>query len=347
MNRSKLLGLAMIVFTGGCTNREDSSPTVANALPPTPWIPAAAAHAGLGTPPERGTLSCRAAVDAALGALAEGADALDAAVAGVRVLEDDPQLNAGLGSRVRLDGETVQMDATLMHSDGRFGAVGVVERVQNPIRVARAVIDTPHLVIAGDGATRLARASGLPDFEPATEDRRLQVERLRKRLMARDFKGLDGWKDYDWTEDWNFKKSLVDLGIEADFDTVGVIVRDAQGHFAVGLSTGGGAIMLRGRIGDVPVYGAGAWAGERGAVAATGTGERIMEQLTARGVHHALEDGERPQVAADHAVDAVVSDGGAVGLIVLTPKSVVMAADRSMAWAGRELGSPTWLGTEP
>src|SRR5687768_6186122 len=88
-----------------------------------PKAPAAAiAHAGVGTGPEHSD-GPRKAVDAALAALEAGADPLDAAVAGAAILEDDPRFNAGTGSRVRIDGVTVQMDASLMRSDGKFAAV--------------------------------------------------------------------------------------------------------------------------------------------------------------------------------------------------------------------------------
>src|SRR5687768_12941689 len=97
---------------------------------------AAIAHAGVGSGPALSD-GPRKAVDAALAALESGADPLDAAVAGAVILEDDPRFNAGTGSRVRIDGATVQMDASLMRSDGKFSAVAAIERVKNPIVVAR------------------------------------------------------------------------------------------------------------------------------------------------------------------------------------------------------------------
>src|SRR5829696_161301 len=101
-------------------------------------IPAAVAHGGVGTPGEHSD-GCRTAVDRALAVLASTGDPLEAAVAGAIVLEDDPRYNAGTGSIVRLDG-AVQMDASVMESGGRFGAVAGVERVKNPVLVARAVL---------------------------------------------------------------------------------------------------------------------------------------------------------------------------------------------------------------
>jgi len=75
--------------------------------------------------------------------LRRGGRALDAVVESIVVLEDDPRLNAGTGSRMRIDGRT-QMDAALMDGDLEAGGVAAIERVKNPIRVARDVFGTPH-----------------------------------------------------------------------------------------------------------------------------------------------------------------------------------------------------------
>jgi len=128
-------------------------------------------HAGVGTPPERGD-GAQAAADSAFAALRLGAPALQAAIAGTVEMEDDPRYNAGTGANIRLDGKTIQMDAALMTGDGRFAAVAVIERVRNPIRVARAVLDTPHLLLAGDGATRSPTASASRTSYPPAPRRR-------------------------------------------------------------------------------------------------------------------------------------------------------------------------------
>src|SRR5580692_4598132 len=151
-------------------SKADAAPTSASsALPPTPWKAGAIAHGGVGSPPEWSD-GCRLAVDAAMKVVEAGGDPVDAAVAGVVVMEDDPRFNAGTGARVRLDGKSIQMDASVMRSDGKFGAVAGIERVKNPVRVARAVMDSPHLLLQGDGATRFARTLGMPDYDPTTPE---------------------------------------------------------------------------------------------------------------------------------------------------------------------------------
>jgi beta-aspartyl-peptidase (threonine type) len=353
-------GVAVVVLLalGGCKKGDEQEPAKPPSLEqddatpgkrmPDPIVAGAIAHGGVGSGPERAD-GCRAAVDAALAVLEKGGAPLDAAVAGVMVMENDPRYNAGTGSRVRLDGKTVQMDAGVMTSDGRFGGVAVIERVKNPILVAQAVRDTPHLLIGGDGATRFARTLGFEDYDPATDERKQQAAKIVEKLRRKDPKLEDAWRGFDWRKHWNFEATLKELGLdEADIghDTVGVAVRGADGTYAVALSTGGTSITLRGRIGDTPILGAGLYAGPRGAVAATGKGERIIEAAASRTVHDLLRDGKGAQNAADQVVN-LIKDKGSIGLIVVDRYNMIAAADRPMAWAARELGSKEWLGPDP
>lgn len=315
------------------------------SLPRPPWKAAAIAHGGVGSPPARSD-GCRAAVDAALAVLEAGGDPLDAAVAGVVIMEDDPRFNAGTGSRVRIDGATVQMDASVMDSSGRFGAVAVIEGVKNPVKVARAVADTPHLLLAGDGATRFARTLGMPPYDPATEEMRAATAAIQEQLRRADPSLPASWKDFNWRSKWNFERTLEEAGLaekDAGSDTVGVVVRAADGRFAGALSTGGTAITLRGRVGDVPIFGAGLYAGGKGATAATGRGERIVEAGLARSVHEWLEAGASAADAAERAVRELKGKGE-IGVIVADPVDLAAAADRPMAWAAREAGSRDWKG---
>jgi beta-aspartyl-peptidase (threonine type) len=267
-------------------------------------------------------------------------------VAGVVVLEDDARFNAGTGSVVRLDG-SIQMDASVMSSDGRFGAVAGIERVKNPILVALAVRDTPHLLLAGDGATRFARTLGHAEHDPTTPERVAAMELLKARLGGADPTLPEFWRSDDWRQRWNYALSPEALGIGPaqrlrGSDTVGVVVRAPDGRYAAALSTGGTAAMLRGRVGDVPLFGAGLFVGPAGAVAATGTGERITEVLLARTVLDWLQAGATPGEAATRGVDLIRAKGD-VGLIVIGPTDLAGAAGGPMAWAGREANGP-WQG---
>jgi L-asparaginase/beta-aspartyl-peptidase (threonine type) len=99
-------------------------------------------------------------------------------------------------------------------------------------------------------------------------------------------------------------------------DTVGTVARDRAGRFAATLSTGGTSVTLYGRVGDVPIYGAGLFAGPAGAVACTGHGEEIVRQALARSVYQAIEGGV-PARAAVEAAAARFHTTWDVGLIAV------------------------------
>ena len=125
-----------------------------------------------------------AAAARARAVLEQGGDALAAAIEATVYLEDDPRFNAGTGANLRLDGQTVEMDASVMCSDGRFGGVACIERVKNPVRVAARVMKTPHLLLVGAGATAFARRLGFPDHDPATDAARHKHARALAELRG-------------------------------------------------------------------------------------------------------------------------------------------------------------------
>ncbi|HVY47304.1 MAG TPA: isoaspartyl peptidase/L-asparaginase, partial [Minicystis sp.] len=128
-------------------------------------------HGGAASPAANAD-GCVAAAEAARAVLDAGGDALAAAIEATRLLEDDPRFNAGTGSNLRLDGVTIEMDASVMASDGRFGSVVGIQRVRNPVLVAARVMETPHIALGGDGATAFARRVGFADYDPTTDGAR-------------------------------------------------------------------------------------------------------------------------------------------------------------------------------
>ena len=299
-------------------------------------------HGGAASPRANAD-GCAAAAARAQAVLEGGGDALAAALAATVDLEDDPRFNAGTGSNLRLDGRTIEMDAAVMHSDGRFGAVACIERVKNPILVAAKVMETPHLMLAGEGATAFARKLGFVDHDPLTENA------LRK--YARALAELQGHGDGQYAADaapfrktpprsvWNFPGELpAGLGVlgmvgpKAGCDTVGAVVRDVHGRFAATASTGGTLYMLRGRVGDSPLLGAGVYAGPHGAVAATGVGEEIIRRLLSKTVYDWLAEGMAPARAAQRGV-AMFPDVVDVGILVVGQSGQAIASNRDMASA--------------
>lgn len=289
---------------------------LATLLPAAP--PAAVVHGGAGSSRARMDGTDKAAMKA-FERLKTGASALDAALAGVVVLEDDPRFNAGTGANIRLDGKTIQMDAACMDgTTGDFGAVAAIERVKNPVLVARKVMDTPHILIVGEGATRFSRAMGFPDYDPTCAENKARFARVQAILKGSDPRQLEAWKRYDWKKGWNFPTPLKEaLGTP---DTVGCVTRDAKGHFAAAISTGGTTITFYGRVGDVPMYGAGIYAGPKGAVACTGNGEDIVKHLVAKATYDLLAEGLPAQQAVDHAIAAFPSTID-LGLVAIGPAS--------------------------
>ncbi|MBI4612323.1 MAG: isoaspartyl peptidase/L-asparaginase [Planctomycetes bacterium] len=286
------------------------------------------AHGGVGGPASHAD-GCRAAVQAVLAALDAADLALDAAVAGAVILEDDPRFNAGTGSSYRLDGKTIEMDAAVMDGGGRIGAVAAIRRVKNPVLVARRVADSPHILLAGEPAVRFARAQGFPDHDPATREAREKYEEVVRQLTKGEVPpSRRRWLEIDLSKFWNFEVPYAKL---APTGTIGVAVH-ALGRTAVALSTGGASPMLAGRVGDTPLPGAGFWAGPAGSVAATGIGEEIARKLLSKWVYDRIEEGASPAGACREGV-ALYPDEIPIGLIAVTPAGWGAANNREMPWA--------------
>lgn len=245
-----------------------------------------------------------AALDAAASAGARERTPLDAVERAVRRLEDDERFNAGVGSALQADG-VARTDAGLMTSDGRVGAACAMSGVARAVSVARVVLaETPHVLVAGEGAVRLADAAGMPT------DADLTTERTRERYAAADPPPGDG-PHLDWVRE-RFGGS----------DTVGAVAADGE-RYAAATSTGGRWFALAGRVGDVPQTGAGFYCTPAGGASATGAGEAIARVGLARRAVGTLERGLDAGDAAAHAVETFAeSTGETAGVIVLGPDGV-------------------------
>jgi isoaspartyl peptidase/L-asparaginase-like protein (Ntn-hydrolase superfamily) len=303
----------------------------------TPAIgPALIAHGGAGgrgpaaERPER-RRGMLAAVAAGAEVLRTGGSALDAVIATVRALEDHPLFNAGVGSLLTIEG-TVEMDASVMvalpppprprggaaaaapsaraallgahrRAELRAGAVAGISRVRNPILLARAVMElTPHILMAGAGAERLARRAGIALCRP--EELVTPRARERWRVMLERHAEAAG-------------TVAAGGGGPGRFGTVGAVALDAQGGLAGATSTGGVSGKLPGRVGDSAIIGAGTFADAPGAASATGQGEAIMKATLCREVVAALRRGE-PRAVAERAIAELAAlIGGQAGVVVI------------------------------
>lgn len=258
---------------------------------------------------------CRAAVDAGLAVLARGGSAVDAVVAAVRVLEEDPVFNAGVGA-VLTRAETLELDAAIMDGHGmRFGAVAAMANARAPIEVARAVMeDGEHALLCGEGAWAFARERGFAPCNPAE----LRTERAAARLravLAQRARRAGGPGDAPEAE-------LVE-----DPGTVGACAIDAQGHVAAATSTGGITGKRPGRIGDTPLPGCGTYADDRGgAASATGVGESIMRVAMTKGCVTRLRRGHDALGAVRAAVDELASDTSGEGGLICCDRNGRLAA---------------------
>lgn len=270
-------------------------------------------HGGCGAPPageEQGRLeACERAAEHGWAVLVAGGSALDAACAAVRRLEDEPLLNAGTGAYLQADG-VARLDASVMTSDGRAGAVVQVPGLANPIELARyLLLQDAHVMLAGREALELALRLGHAAKVVATP---AKIEYWRAHLddeCARlDYAAMAArWK----------AEHPRRLG------TVGCVALDAAGRLAAATSTGGTGQCFPGRVGDSPILGAGTYCTSKLGVSMTGVGERIMVLLSAKRLCDLVGDGRSLDAAAGVVMDELGRVHGAAGFIALSAQGEI------------------------
>jgi N4-(beta-N-acetylglucosaminyl)-L-asparaginase len=231
----------------------------------------------------------RSAVETAYPLLQKGVSALDAALAGAEVVEDDPRVDSvGFGGIANAIG-TVSLDACVM--DGRTlacGGVAGMENIRHAAAVARRVMEkTPHVLLVGEGARWFAMQQGFqletlntPESIASWEKRRPKVER------PAPHPAIPGGPD--------------------NHDTITILALDQKGHLGGVCSTSGLAHKLPGRVGDSPLIGAGLYVDDTaGAAGGTGTGEEIIRIGGSFHVVEQMRAGKTPQEACEIAVKRV------------------------------------------
>lgn len=242
---------------------------------------------------------------AAVALLQAGGSALDAVTLAVEQLEQCPLFNAGVGAVLNRNGQP-ELDAAIARGEDRgTGAVAGVSRVASPIRLARAVMEqSPHVLMAGDGAEQLARELGLPMVAPESF-----VIPLRQAQLAAARRS--GSIALDHVDDR--------AAPDAAFGTVGAIARDRHGRLAAATSTGGLTNKRPGRIGDTALFGAGTFADDGScAISCTGTGESFIRAAFGQAVHGRMVwGGLSLEAACAAALDDVRRLGGVGGCIAI------------------------------
>jgi len=238
--------------------------------------------------------------------LESGVSALDVVTEAVRLLEECPLFNAGIGAVFTRD-ETHELDACVMDGNTlQAGAVAGVSRLRNPVLAARLVMEhSPHVFMIGEGAEKFAFSHGMESVSPSLFS---TPERFAQLMEARDA----GHTVLD--------HGSAPLDESKKFGTVGAVALDKQGNLAAATSTGGMTNKLPGRVGDSPLPGAGCYANNANvAVSCTGTGEVFIRALAAYDIAALMEYGG---LSLQEACDAVVMEklpalGGSGGLIAV------------------------------
>lgn len=308
--------LALVAVMAGCT-QAGAAPDLEAPAAQADW--GIVIHGGAGTI-ERGSMSpereaeYRAKLEEALRAghtvLAGGGVALDAIEAAINVMEDSPLFNAGRGAVFTSEGKN-ELDASIMDGSTRnAGAVAGLTHVRNPIDLARLVMEeSPHVMLIGAGAEAFGETMGVemvPENYFHTESRWESLQRARQ-AESRDTAGTALIDD-----DWNERTRKM--------GTVGAVALDQGGNVAAGTSTGGMTNKRWGRVGDVPVIGAGTYADNRcGGISATGHGEYFIRAVVSYdicAIH--MYTGIPMRDAADRVVmEKLVDFGGEGGVIVM------------------------------
>lgn len=239
----------------------------------------------------------------AMDMLLNGADALDAVIAAVNIVEDDPKDNSvGYGGLPNEDG-VVELDSSVMHGPtGRGGAVAALRNIRNPSQVARVVMErSDHVLIVGEGALRFAKAHGFKEQDLLTEESQEAWLRWKENVS----------KDDDWLPPHDINTRDVGEGIKSavlNYGTINCNALDMTGNLSGCTTTSGLSWKIPGRVGDSPILGAGLYVdNEVGAAGSTGRGEANLLACSSVMIVEFMRQGKSPEEACLLACKRIVS----------------------------------------
>ena len=288
------------------------------------------------------------ALAAGSGVLANGGTAMDAVQAAIQLMEDDPLFNAGRGAVFTAAGRN-ELDAAVMNgADLTAGAVAGLTTTRHPIAAARAVMEqSPHVMLIGQGADSFAASVGLEQVAPSFFFTERRWRGLETALRAQNLPIPERPAGAPAAPAPGAMAEVAPPLNERKFGTVGAVALDSQGHLAAGTSTGGTTAKRWGRVGDVPVIGAGTYASNRDgcAVSATGDGEFYIRASVARDICARIQAGATGQAAGQAEVEDALSLGGSGGVIVMdTEGRPAFALTTSGMYRGAVSSSaPAWV----
>ena len=246
-----------------------------------------------------------------LGAVAEavrmiqgGSDALDAVIAGVNLVEEDPDdMSVGYGGLPNEDG-VVQLDSACMHGPtGRAGSVAAIEGIMYPSKVARLVLQrTDHVLLVGEGAQKFALMHGFELENLLTDAAREQWVKWKENLSTRD----------DYLPPHSIDDTDIGMNVQEAMQHYGTIHCsgiDLAGNISSVTTTSGLSYKIPGRVGDSPIIGAGLYCdNEVGAAGSTGRGEANLENLSCFLIVERMRMGDSPQDACLAACERIAQN---------------------------------------
>ena len=218
--------------------------------------------------------------------LDKGEHALDAAVAGVAIEEENPKnTTVGYGGAPDRTGK-VTLDACVMNHLGDCGSVVAVENIVNVARLAKDVMEkTPHVMLSGKGAEEFAISRGYEKTDLLTDQSKKEWE--------------------EWLKDQDYRPII---NIE-NHDTIGMLCIDKNNNLSGACTTSGLAYKMKGRVGDSPIIGSGLFIDNKiGGAVATGLGEEVVKTVGSFLVVELMRQGLSPQEACEKAVKRIVSN---------------------------------------
>ena len=250
----------------------------------------------------------RTCVEEAYERIVKGEDVLDALIAGVNIVELDPdEMYVGYGGLPNADG-VVQLDSCCMHGPlKRAGGVACLEGVRAPSRVAKAVLDhTDHHLLVGAGAQAFARQMGFTiEADLNTEKSRAKWLEWKRRVDPGHY--LDPAKRSEAAA--SARRSMVADGLLDSTRSFGTINCDGvgpKGEVCGVTTTSGLSFKIPGRVGDSPILGAGLWVDDAvGAAGSTGRGEANLYNLSSSFIVEEMRRGRGPKDAGLEALRRV------------------------------------------
>lgn len=238
--------------------------------------------------------------------LKTGGKAIDAVENGAISIENSINCCVGLGGNPDRDGY-VTLDACIMDEKYNCGSVAFLQRIKNPISVARKVMEkSPHVILVGDGAYQFAIANGFkPESGELSDDAKNQYE---KWLETSEYKPIINIEQQQSQQPLPKHAAPAKLeNGEPNHDTMGLVALDNNGDLSGGCTTSGMGFKMHGRVGDSPIIGSGLYVdNEVGAATSSGQGEEVIRICGTHLVVEYMRMGKSPEDACKLAVERLI-----------------------------------------